>query len=41
MVSLGLTKSELKLLSAVVVEKTALIHRHFHQSTYRVKVNQY
>ena len=41
MVSLGLTKSELKLLSAVVVEKTALIHRHFHQSTYRVKMNRY
>ena len=29
----GITKRELKLLSLITVEQTALIHRHFYQST--------
>lgn len=37
---LGLTNRELNLLSAVTVENTALIHRHFYQSTFRVKLNR-
>ena len=36
----GITKRELKLLSLITVEQTALIHRHFYQSTYRVKSNR-
>ena len=40
MKNLGLTNQELKLLSMITVEQTAIIHRHFHQSTYRVKLNR-
>ena len=36
--ALGLTKRDLRLLSLITVEQTALIHRHFHQSTYRVRL---
>ena len=36
----GITKRELKLLSLITVEQTALIHRHFYSSTYRVKSNR-
>ena len=35
-----ITKRELKLLSLITVEQTALIHRHFYSSTYQVKSNR-
>ena len=40
MKSLGLTNHELKLQSMITVEQTTIIHRHFHQSMFWVKLNR-
>ena len=39
MKSLRLTNHKLKLLSMISVEQTTIIHQHFHQSTFWVKLN--